>query len=115
MDTARSPTRAQCAIWRGSLAEGVAAHRAEVARRLDCPVVVQFDEPTLPAALAGRLTGVTGLSPVHPVDESVAAGLLDDCVAAVGGEVAMHSCAPGLPWSMLQRSGSARSRSTFRR
>ena len=87
----------------GSLAEGVAVHRAEVARRLDCPVVVQFDEPTLPAALLGRLTGVTGLSQVHPVDESVAAALLDDCASTVGGEVAIHSCAPGLPWPMLRR------------
>ena len=69
-----------------SLAEGVAAHRAEVARRLECPVVVQFDEPSLPAALAGRLTGVTSLSPVHPVDEAVAAALLDDCVEVVGGD-----------------------------
>jgi methionine synthase II (cobalamin-independent) len=88
----------------GSLAEGVAVHRAEVARRLDCPVVVQFDEPSLPAALEGRLTGVTSLSPVHPVDESVAAALLDDCVATVGGEVAIHSCAPRLPWTLFQRS-----------
>ena len=88
----------------GSLAEGVAAHRAEVARRLDTTVVVQFDEPSLPAALEGRLTGVTSLTPVHPVDESVAIGLLDDCVAAVGGEVVLHSCAAGLPWKMLQRS-----------
>ena len=87
----------------GSLAEGVAVHRAEVARRLDCPVVVQFDEPSLPAALLGRLTGVTGLSQVHPVDESVAAALLDDCASTVGGEVAIHSCAPGLPWPMLRR------------
>lgn len=87
-----------------SLAEGVAAHRAEVARRLECPVVVQFDEPSLPAALAGRLTGVSSLSPVHPVDESVAAALLEECVAVVGGEVALHSCAAGLPWPMLQRS-----------
>ena len=87
-----------------SLAEGVAAHRADVARRLECPVVVQFDEPSLPAALAGRLTGVTSLSPVHPVDESVAAALIDECVAVVGGEVALHSCAGALPWSMLQRS-----------
>ena len=47
-------------------------------------MVVQFDEPSLPAALEGRLTGVTSLTPVHPVDESVAIGLLDDCVAAVG-------------------------------
>jgi methionine synthase II (cobalamin-independent) len=87
-----------------SLAEGVAAHRAEVARRLECPVVVQFDEPSLPAALSGRLSGVTSLSPVHPIDQSVAATLLDDCVEVVGGEVALHSCAGGLPWPMLQRS-----------
>lgn len=87
-----------------SLAEGVAAHRAEVARRLDCPVVVQFDEPSLPAALAGQLSGVTSLTPVHPVDESVATALLDDCVSVVGGEVALHCCAGGMPWAMLQRS-----------
>ncbi|AGB22566.1 methionine synthase II (cobalamin-independent) [Mycobacterium sp. JS623] len=88
----------------GSLAEGMAVHRAQLERRLETPVVVQFDEPSLPAALAGRLTGVTSLSPVHPVDESVAMGLLDDCVAVVGGEVILHSCAPGLPWKALQRS-----------
>jgi methionine synthase II (cobalamin-independent) len=88
----------------GSLAEGVAAHRAQLQRRLDTPVVVQFDEPSLPAALEGRLTGVTSLTPVHPVDESVAIGLLDDCVGVVGAEVALHSCAPGLPWKALQRS-----------
>jgi methionine synthase II (cobalamin-independent) len=88
----------------GSLAEGVALHRAELARRLDTLVVVQFDEPSLPAAVEGRLTGVTSLTPVHPVDESVATGLLDDCVATVGTKVVVHSCAAGLPWKMLQRS-----------
>jgi methionine synthase II (cobalamin-independent) len=66
--------------------------------------VVQFDEPLLPAALEGRLTGVTSFSPVHPVDESVATGLVDDCVATVGPEVMLHSCAAGLSWKMLQRS-----------
>ena len=88
----------------GSLAEGVAAHRATVARRLETEVVVQFDEPSLPAALAGRLTGVTSFSPVHPVDESLAQSLLDDCVATVGGEVSLHCCAPELPWKTLLRS-----------
>jgi len=87
-----------------SLAEGLAQHRAEVARRLDTTVVVQLDEPSLPAALAGRLTGVTSLSPVHPVDEVVAMSLLDGCAARVGAEVAVHSCAPGLPWKGLLRS-----------
>jgi methionine synthase II (cobalamin-independent) len=88
----------------GSLAEGMAAHRAQLQRRLETPVVVQFDEPLLPAALEGRLTGVTSFSPVHPVDESVAIGLLDDCVAIVGAEVVLHSCAASLPWTALQRS-----------
>ncbi|MCZ8380434.1 methionine synthase [Mycobacterium sp. CPCC 205372] len=87
-----------------SLAEGVAGHRAELQRRLGTPVVVQFDEPLLPAALAGRLTGVTSFSPVHPVDEPVATALLDECVATVGGDVALHSCAPDLPWKLFLRS-----------
>jgi methionine synthase II (cobalamin-independent) len=87
-----------------SLAEGVAAHRATLARRLDTPVVVQFDEPSLPAALCGELTGVTALSPVAALDEAVAGALLDACAATVGAEVLVHSCAPGLPWNLLQRS-----------
>jgi hypothetical protein len=87
-----------------SLAEGVAAHRAALARRLDTQVVVQFDEPSLPAALGGRLTGVTALSPVAALDESVADALLDTCAASVGADVLLHSCAPGLPWDLLRRS-----------
>ncbi len=88
-----------------SLAEGVATHRAALARRLDTPVVVQFDEPSLTAALGGRLTGVTALSPVAPLDEAVAGALLDTCVEAGGADVLLHSCAPELPWDLLQRSG----------
>ncbi|MCW2690855.1 MAG: cobalamin-independent methionine synthase [Mycobacterium sp.] len=87
-----------------SLAEGVSLHRAEVARRLEASVVVQFDEPSLPAALAGRLTGVTAFTPVHPVDEQLATALFDDCARAVGGAVVVHSCAANLPWNVLQRS-----------
>jgi methionine synthase II (cobalamin-independent) len=90
-----------------SLAEGVAAHRASVSRRLDTPVVVQFDEPSLPAAVAGRLTGVTTLSPVAPIDETLATTMLDTCAAAAGGEVSVHSCAAALPWKVLQRSSIA--------
>lgn len=90
-----------------SLAEGVAAHRAALSRRLDTPVVVQFDEPTLPAALGGRLTGVTALSPVPALDEAVAEALLAMCVEVVGVDVALHSCAPDVPWELLARSGIA--------
>lgn len=87
-----------------SLAEGTAAHRATVARRLETEVVVQFDEPLLPAALAGRLTGVTSLTPVHPVDEPTAIELLDICAGAAGAPVSVHCCASDVPWKLLQRS-----------
>ncbi|WP_343598777.1 methionine synthase [Mycobacterium sp.] len=87
-----------------SLAEGVAAHRAALQRRLDTPVVVQFDEPSLPAALAGRLTGVTALNPVPPIDDTLATTLLDICAAAAGADVAVHSSGPDIPWNVLQRS-----------
>ena len=87
-----------------SLAEGMAVHRAELARRLGTTVVVQFDEPLLPAALSGRLAGVTSLTPVHPVDEPRAISLLQECVEAVGGQAMVHSCAAGLPWEALRRS-----------
>jgi len=87
-----------------SLAEGVAAHRASVSRRLDTPVVVQFDEPSLPAAVTGRLAGVTALSPVAPIDETLATAMLDICAAAAGAEVSVHSCGAAIPWKVLQRS-----------
>ncbi len=87
-----------------SLAEGVAAHRASVSRRLDTPVVVQFDEPLLPAAVAGHLAGVTAFSPVAAIDETVATAMLDTCAAAAGAEVSVHCCGAGLPWKVLQQS-----------
>jgi methionine synthase II (cobalamin-independent) len=87
-----------------SLAEGVAAHRAAVSRRLDTPVVVQFDEPSLPAAVAGHLAGVTALSPVAAIEETLAISVLDVCASAAGAEVVVHSCASSVPWKILQRS-----------
>ncbi len=87
-----------------SLAEGVAVHSAQVARRLSTTVVVQFDEPLLAMALAGRLAGVTAMSPVHAVDEARAIGLLDQVAAAVGGAALLHCCSDDVPWKILQRS-----------
>ena len=88
----------------GSLAEGVAAHVATLARRLDTEVVVQFDEPLLTAALAGRLLGVTSLSPVRPMEVGVAVELLDTCLTAAGTQTAVHTCAADIPWNVLSRS-----------
>lgn len=88
-----------------SLAEGVAQHRATVAHRLQTTVAVQFDEPSLPAAVAGALSGVTSLSPVAALEESTVTAMLDTCVAAAGPDVVVHSCAAGMPWKALHDSG----------
>ncbi len=44
------------------------------------------------------------MSPVAPIDEALAGALLDTCVQTAGAEVLLHSCAPELPWNLLQRS-----------
>lgn len=88
-----------------SLAEGVSVHRAGLSRRLDVPVVVQFDEPALVAAVGGRLVGVTAMTPVRAVEETVAVELLDSCAAATGADVLLHISGPDTPWNVLQRSG----------
>src|SRR5690606_21713454 len=62
---------------------------------------------SLGAAVTGRLAGVTALSPVAAIDESLATALLDGCADTIGGEVLVHSCAAGLPWNVLQRSAIA--------
>ncbi|BBX17556.1 methionine synthase [Mycolicibacterium duvalii] len=87
-----------------SLAEGVDRHRATVARRLGAAVAVQFDEPSLPAAVAGALSGVTRLNPVAALEESAVTAMLDTCAAAAGPDVAVHCCAAGLPWKALRES-----------
>ncbi|MBA0045288.1 methionine synthase [Mycobacterium sp. NPDC050853] len=85
-----------------SLAEGLAQHQARLSRRLGVPVVVQLDEPSLPAALEGRLSGTSMFSPVHPVDVPTATSLLDQCAEAVGGELLVHCCAADPPWELLR-------------
>ncbi len=85
-----------------SLAEGLAQHRATLSRRLGVPVMVQIDEPSLPAALDGRLPGTSMFSPVHPVDVPTATALLDQCAEAVGGELLVHCCASDPPWELLR-------------
>ncbi|EUA13986.1 cobalamin-independent synthase, Catalytic domain protein [Mycobacterium xenopi 4042] len=51
--------------------------------------------------MAGRLTGVTALTPVDPIDEALATAALDTCAAAAGADVLLHSCASSLPWNLL--------------
>lgn len=94
-----------------SLAEGLAAHVTELARRTGARIVVQLDEPSLPAVLAGRLPTPSGWGRVDPVSEGDAADVLrtviETVTAASGGPVVAHCCASRPPVALLRRAGCA--------
>ncbi len=90
-----------------SLAEGVANHVADTARRLGSPVVVQLDEPGLPAVLAGSLSGVSILQTPRALPEPEALHVLQQAIGRIDAPVLVHCCASDVPWGLLRRSGAA--------
>jgi methionine synthase II (cobalamin-independent) len=88
-----------------SLAEGLAAHAAEVGARTGAGVVVQLDEPSLPAVLAGRLPTASGLGTVAAVEAAAAETALRRVIEAVPGPRIVHCCAPNPPVRLLRAAG----------
>lgn len=92
-----------------SLAEGVVGHLADVRRRLPgVQVLVQLDEPMLPAVLAGTVPTASRFSRVDPVEPQLATALLADLIAAVGdagGRPLVHCCAPDVRLRLLRDAG----------
>ena len=90
-----------------SLAEGVAAHVADVRRLVPgAQVVLQVDEPSLTAVLAGRIRSESGYRtlPAPELDDAVAtlAHVLNQPVAAVVGA---HCCGDDPPVDVLVAAG----------
>ncbi|MEU5366129.1 methionine synthase [Streptomyces sp. NPDC005925] len=92
-----------------SLAEGLRLHLAELRRRVPgAQVVLQLDEPSLTAVLLGRVRSASGYRTHRAVDRQVVEAALRDIVAVhEGGPVAVHSCAPDVPFALLRRAGVA--------
>jgi methionine synthase II (cobalamin-independent) len=92
-----------------SLAEGVAAHVADLRRRLPgARLLVQLDEPALPAVLAGRVPTASGLRrhrTVEPHGASETLGWVLAAVAAAGAESVVHCCAAEPPVALLLGAG----------
>jgi hypothetical protein len=91
----------------GSLGEGLRVHVAEVAERTGARVVVQLDEPSLPAVLAGSLPTASGWGTVRSVPAPDAHDLLRDLVSGLGGPVVVHCCAANPPLRLLAATGVA--------
>jgi methionine synthase II (cobalamin-independent) len=89
-----------------ALAEGVAAHLTDVRRRVAADrVIVQVDEPALPAVLAGQVPTASGFGKhrsVHPPEASAA---LEVVLAAAGEEPWVHCCAADAPWTLVRGAG----------
>jgi len=91
-----------------SLAEGLRAHVADVRRRLPAAtVLLQLDEPSLPSALAGRISTDSGLYTYRSIDSTTASSLLRTVVEAAGVPVVLHCCAPDVPLDVVCASGAA--------
>jgi methionine synthase II (cobalamin-independent) len=89
-----------------SLAEGAAAHVAEVAKRVPgARIIVQYDEPSLPAVLEGSIPTPSGLSRVRAVDEEVVRERLRTVLSATGRYCLVHCCAETVPFGIVRGSG----------
>ena len=97
-----------------SLAEGVRVHLDDVRRLVPgAEVVLQIDEPSLPAVLEGRLTTASGYGRVRALDPQEAlAGLRAVVAAAGGGETVIHCCAADVPLPLLRQTGAGLSTDT---
>jgi hypothetical protein len=90
-----------------SLAEGVRLHLATVQRLVPgAQLVLQVDEPSLPAVVEGRLPTASGFGMVRAVDPQVALTALETVLAAAPeGSRVVHCCAPDAPIVLLRRTG----------
>jgi hypothetical protein len=89
-----------------SLAEGAAAHVAEVAKRVPgAQLVVQFDEPALPAVTAGLVPTASGLSRLASVEADTVQDRLSQVLASTRGYTVVHCCASAVPFGIIQAAG----------
>jgi methionine synthase II (cobalamin-independent) len=89
-----------------SLAEGVKAHVAEVAKRVPgATLLVQLDEPSLPAVAHGGIPSPSGLTRVRVVDEEVLRAKLREVLDATRAYTIVHCCASGYPFEIINGAG----------
>ncbi|WP_405365322.1 methionine synthase [Kitasatospora sp. NBC_00039] len=97
-----------CRDIAGSLAEGLRRHLDDVRKRIPgAEVVLQLDEPSLPAVLAGQVRTASGFQRLRAVDRQVAEEALRELIRGLDAPVVVHSCAPDVPVPLLRRAGVA--------
>ena len=91
-----------------SLGEGLAAHVAAVAARVPgAELVVQLDEPSVPAVLQGGLPTVSGFGKLSAVEASVVEQELTALIERLTVPVVVHCCASRAPLDLFRAAGAA--------
>lgn len=92
-----------------SLAETVREHLAEVARRVpSARLVLQLDEPSLPAVQGGRIRTSSGFGALPIPEPATVQAVLAAAVSAAGEvPVVVHCCAGDVPLRLLRDAGAA--------
>jgi methionine synthase II (cobalamin-independent) len=93
-----------------SLAEGVARLLADVRKRLPhARLILQIDEPSLPAVLRGRVPTQTGYGTLRSVEPNVVRDGLRSVLDAAGPDATalVHCCAADVPIPLLRAAGAA--------
>jgi hypothetical protein len=89
-----------------SLAEGLAAHIAEVRMRVPgARIVVQLDEPGLPAVIAGNVPTASGLNRVRVPEPADLESSLGAIVSAARAFTLVHCCALSVPFGIIKGAG----------
>jgi methionine synthase II (cobalamin-independent) len=92
-----------------SLAEGLAGHVADIRRRVPgAAVILQLDEPSLPAALAGRVPTASGLNVVRALEPATSSQRIGTVLSAAGATAtAVHCCAEVVPFPEIAAAGAS--------
>ncbi|MFC7505167.1 methionine synthase [Nocardioides sp. GCM10030258] len=93
-----------------ALAEAVTDHLADVRRRLPAvtELILQIDEPALPAVLAAAIPTASGFSrhrAIHPPEASQALEWVLAAATDAGATPWVHCCAPDVPIGLLRGAG----------
>jgi methionine synthase II (cobalamin-independent) len=92
-----------------ALAEGLRGHIADLRRRVPgATLLVQVDEPALPAVLAGSVPTASGFHRHRSVEDQGASPALEWVMTAIdesGATPIVHCCAPGVPFGLLLGAG----------
>jgi hypothetical protein len=89
-----------------SLAEGVRGHLAEVLKRVPgANLLLQLDEPSLPAVLAGGVPTASGLNRLPAPEAAGAEAGLRTVISAAATFTLVHCCGAPVPFGIIKDAG----------